>query len=47
VGDKEKKYLVRQCRVCSAHKTQSETRHICEYCVVPLHKEAVSKNIIH
>jgi hypothetical protein len=37
-GQRKKKYPVRQCRVCSAHKKWSETRYICEVCVVPLHK---------
>jgi hypothetical protein len=37
-GQRKKKYPVRQCRVCSAHKKQSETRYIREFCVVPLHK---------
>jgi hypothetical protein len=36
-GQGKKKYPVRQCRVCSAHKKRSET-YICEYYVVPLHK---------
>jgi hypothetical protein len=45
-GQGKKKYPVRQCRVCSAHKKQSETRYIC---IVLCHftKEAVSKNLIH
>jgi hypothetical protein len=42
-GQGKKKYPVRQCRVCSAHKKWSETRYICEYCVVPLHKGSCSK----
>jgi hypothetical protein len=37
-GQGKKKYPVRQCRVCSVHKKQSETRYICEFCVVALHK---------
>jgi hypothetical protein len=37
-GQGKKKYPARQCRVCSAHKKWSETRYICQYCVVPLHK---------
>jgi hypothetical protein len=37
-GQGKRKYPVRQYRVCSAHKTWSEIRYICEYCVVPLHK---------
>jgi hypothetical protein len=45
-GQGKKKYPVRQCRVCYAHKKWSETRYIC---IVLCHftKEAVSKNIIH
>ena len=31
-------YPARQCKVCAAHKKQSETRYICKFCVVPLHK---------
>jgi hypothetical protein len=42
-GQGKKKYPVRQCRVCSAHKKRSETRCICEYCVVPLHKGSCFK----
>jgi hypothetical protein len=34
----KKKYPVRQCRVCSAHKKRSKIRYICEFCVVALHK---------
>jgi hypothetical protein len=37
-GQGKKKYQVRQCRVCSAHKKRNETKCICEFCVVPLHK---------
>jgi hypothetical protein len=37
-GQGKKKYPVRQCRVCSAHKKRSETRYIWEHCVVPFHK---------
>jgi hypothetical protein len=37
-GQGTKKYPVRQCRVCSAHKKRSETRYSCEYCVVLLRK---------
>jgi hypothetical protein len=42
-GQGKKKYPVRQCRVCSVHKKRSETRYICEYCVVPLHKGSCFK----
>jgi hypothetical protein len=34
----KKKYPVRQCKACAAHKMGSETRNICKFCVVPLHK---------
>jgi hypothetical protein len=37
-GQGKKKYSVRQCRVCSAHKKQSEIRYVYEFCVVHLHK---------
>jgi hypothetical protein len=37
-GEGEKKYPVRQCRVYSVHKKWNETRYVCEFCVVPLHK---------
>jgi hypothetical protein len=37
-GEGKKKYPARQCKVCAAHKKQSETRCICKFCVVPLHK---------
>jgi hypothetical protein len=37
-GQRKKKYSVRQCRVCCAHKKWSETRYISEFCVVLLHK---------
>jgi hypothetical protein len=25
--------------VCATHKKRSETRYICKFCIVPLHKE--------
>jgi len=34
----KKKYPARRCKVCAAHKKRSETRYICKFCVVPLHK---------
>ena len=37
-GKGNKKYPVRQCKVCAAHKKRSATRYICKFCVVPLHK---------
>ena len=36
-GEGKRKYPVRQCEVCAAHKKRSETRCICKFCVVPLH----------
>jgi len=33
-----KRYPVRQCKVCAAHKKRSATRYICKFCVVPVHK---------
>jgi hypothetical protein len=36
-GREKKKYSTRQCTVCVAHK-QSETRYICKFCIVLLHK---------
>jgi hypothetical protein len=37
-GEGNKKYPARQCKICAAHKKRSETRNICKFCVVPLHK---------
>jgi hypothetical protein len=37
-GEGKKKYPTRRCKVCAAHKKRSETRYICKFCVVPLHK---------
>jgi hypothetical protein len=37
-GQEKKKYPVGQCGACSGQKKWSETRYICEYCAVPLHK---------
>jgi len=31
-------YLARQCKVCAVHKKRSETRNICKFCIVLLHK---------
>jgi hypothetical protein len=46
-GQEKKKYPVRQCRVCSAHK--SGVKHAIFVSIVLCHftKEAVSKNITH
>jgi hypothetical protein len=38
VGEGKRKYPVRPCKVCAAHKKRSETRYICKFCVLPLHK---------
>ncbi|KAG8223668.1 hypothetical protein J437_LFUL001776 [Ladona fulva] len=38
VGYGKKKYPSRMCRVCSANKLKKETRYICGFCKVPLHK---------
>ena len=35
-GEGKKKYPARQCKVCAAHKKQSDTRSICKFCVVAL-----------
>ena len=37
-GEGKRKYPARLCKVCSACKKRSETRYICKFCVVPLHK---------
>jgi hypothetical protein len=39
-GEGNKKYPARQCNVCAAHKKGSETRNICKFCIVLLHKAA-------
>ena len=38
VGEGKRMYPARQCKMCAAHKKQSETGYICKFCVVPLHK---------
>lgn len=38
VGKGKKQYPSRMCRVCSAKKLRKETRYICAFCKVPLHK---------
>ena len=40
VGDWEgrRKYPARQCKLCAAHKKLSETRNICKFRAVQLHK---------
>lgn len=40
VGKEEgkRKYPARRCHVCATHKKRSETRYICKFCGVPLHK---------
>jgi len=42
-GEGKRKYHARQCRVCATHKKRSETRFICKFCVVPLHKGSCSE----
>jgi len=37
-GEGKTKYPVRQCKVCAAHKKRSETRNICKFCIVLLHR---------
>ena len=37
-GDGKRKYPARPCKVCAAHKKRSETRYLCKFCIVPLHK---------
>jgi len=37
-GEGKKKYPARQCKMCAGHKKRSETRNICKFRVVPLHK---------
>ena len=37
-GEGKKKCPARQCTVCVAHRQQSETRNICEFCFILLHK---------
>ena len=34
----KRKCPARRCHVCAAHKKRSETRYICKFCLVPLHK---------
>jgi hypothetical protein len=43
-GKGKKKYSTRQCKVCAAHKKQSETRYIFKFCIVLLHKEPCFEN---
>jgi hypothetical protein len=37
-GEGNKKYPARRCKMCAAHKKQSETKNICKLFVVLLHK---------
>jgi len=37
-GEGRRKYPARPCKVCATHKKQSETRYICKFCIVLLHK---------
>ncbi|XP_069702803.1 uncharacterized protein [Periplaneta americana] len=34
----KKKYPQKPCRVCAVHKLRKDTRYICSFCKVPLHK---------
>ena len=34
----KRKYPARKCHACDAHKERRETRYICKFCSVPLHK---------
>jgi hypothetical protein len=34
----KRKYPARQCHVCTVHNKKSQTRYICEFCIVPLQK---------
>ena len=34
----KRKYPAMRCHVCATHKKRSETRYICKFCLVPLHK---------
>jgi len=36
-GEGKRKYPARLCKLCATHK-RSETRHICKFCIVLLHK---------
>lgn len=38
VGTGKNKKVSRRCHVCSVHKLRSETRYMCKFCNVPLHK---------
>jgi len=37
-GEGKRKYPARSCKVCAAHKKQNETRCLCKFCIVPLHR---------
>jgi len=37
-GEGKEKYPTRQCKVCAARKKRIETRYICKFCIVLLHK---------
>jgi hypothetical protein len=34
----KRKYPARRCHVCAAHKQRNETRYICKFSLMPLHK---------
>jgi len=37
-GEGKRKYPARPSKVCAAYKKRSETRYICKFCIVPVHK---------
>jgi len=45
-GEGKRTYPARQCKMCVAHKKRSETRYICKFCVVSLHKGSYLRNTI-
>lgn len=38
MGNGKKRYPQKRCKVCSAHKLRKDTRYICGFCKVPLHR---------
>jgi hypothetical protein len=34
----KRKYSSRRCNICATHKKKGETRYICKFCLVPIHK---------
>jgi hypothetical protein len=45
-GEGNEKYHARQLKVCAAHKKRSETRNICKFCIIPLHKGSFLRKTI-